>query len=115
MYITDNTFTRQDVVSMEADILLALQFELGCPTIKTFLRLDCDETVRSLFLKIVACPRFDCFTLFYVGFAQTVHKGRSRGFQCKLKPTMTFATCKVSIVNSWVFFSRPLCRSHGCR
>ncbi|KAJ0231888.1 Cyclin [Hirschfeldia incana] len=38
VYITDNTFTRQDVVSMEADILLALQFELGCPTIKTFLR-----------------------------------------------------------------------------
>ncbi|XP_010461520.1 PREDICTED: cyclin-A3-4-like isoform X2 [Camelina sativa] len=37
-YITDNTFTKQEVVSMEADILLALQFELGCPTIKTFLR-----------------------------------------------------------------------------
>ncbi|CAN8302790.1 unnamed protein product [Cochlearia groenlandica] len=37
-YITDNTFTKQDVVSMEADILLALQFELGFPTIKTFLR-----------------------------------------------------------------------------
>uniref|UniRef100_A0A1J3G063 Cyclin-A3-4 n=1 Tax=Noccaea caerulescens TaxID=107243 RepID=A0A1J3G063_NOCCA len=38
VYITDNTFTKQDVVSMEADILLALQFELGNPTIKTFLR-----------------------------------------------------------------------------
>lgn len=37
-YITDNTFTKQEVVSMEADILLALQFELGSPTIKTFLR-----------------------------------------------------------------------------
>ncbi|XP_010500243.1 PREDICTED: cyclin-A3-4 isoform X2 [Camelina sativa] len=37
-YITDNTFAKQEVVSMEADILLALQFELGSPTIKTFLR-----------------------------------------------------------------------------
>ncbi|CAL9217931.1 unnamed protein product [Arabidopsis halleri] len=37
-YITDNTFTKQEVVSMEADILLALQFELGSPSIKTFLR-----------------------------------------------------------------------------
>ncbi|KAL1200928.1 Cyclin-A3-4 [Cardamine amara subsp. amara] len=37
-YITDNTFTKQDVVAMEADILLVLQFELGSPTIKTFLR-----------------------------------------------------------------------------
>lgn len=40
-YITDNTFTKQDVVKMEADILLALQFELGRPTINTFMRLDC--------------------------------------------------------------------------
>ncbi|KFK44638.1 hypothetical protein AALP_AA1G284800 [Arabis alpina] len=37
-YITDNTFTKQEVVKMEADILLALQFELGSPTIRTFLR-----------------------------------------------------------------------------
>jgi len=39
-YITDNTFSKQDVVKMEADILLALQFELGRPTINTFMRLD---------------------------------------------------------------------------
>lgn len=39
-YITDNTFTKQDVVKMEADILLALQFELGRPTINTFMRLE---------------------------------------------------------------------------
>ncbi|VVA92765.1 unnamed protein product [Arabis nemorensis] len=37
-YITDNTFTKQDVVKMEAEILLALQFELGRPTINTFMR-----------------------------------------------------------------------------
>ncbi|CAN8320794.1 unnamed protein product [Cochlearia groenlandica] len=38
-YITDNTFTKQDVVKMEADILLTLQFELGRPTISSFIRL----------------------------------------------------------------------------
>ncbi|KAL0737017.1 hypothetical protein Bca4012_013227 [Brassica carinata] len=37
-YITDNTYTKQEVVKMEADILLALQFELGNPTTNTFLR-----------------------------------------------------------------------------
>ncbi|XP_057468954.1 putative cyclin-A3-1 [Actinidia eriantha] len=37
-YITDNTYTKQEVVKMEADILKYLNFELGSPTIKTFLR-----------------------------------------------------------------------------
>ncbi|XP_010549257.1 PREDICTED: putative cyclin-A3-1 isoform X2 [Tarenaya hassleriana] len=37
-YITDNTYTKQEVVEMEAEILLALHFELGSPTIQTFLR-----------------------------------------------------------------------------
>ncbi|CAH8353609.1 unnamed protein product [Eruca vesicaria subsp. sativa] len=37
-YITDNTYTKQEIVKMEADILLALQFELGNPTSITFLR-----------------------------------------------------------------------------
>ncbi|CAH2071159.1 unnamed protein product [Thlaspi arvense] len=37
-YITENTYTKQDVVKMEADILLALQFELGRPTINSFIR-----------------------------------------------------------------------------
>ncbi|KFK31753.1 hypothetical protein AALP_AA6G154900 [Arabis alpina] len=37
-YITDNTYTKQDVVKMEADILLALKFELGSPTVNSFLR-----------------------------------------------------------------------------
>ncbi|CAA7048009.1 unnamed protein product [Microthlaspi erraticum] len=36
--ITDNSFTKQDVVKMEADILLALKFELGRPTIHSFIR-----------------------------------------------------------------------------
>lgn len=37
-YITDNTYTKDEVVKMEADILKALKFELGSPTTKTFLR-----------------------------------------------------------------------------
>ncbi|XWS24154.1 hypothetical protein CRYUN_Cryun28dG0076200 [Craigia yunnanensis] len=37
-YITDNTYTKDEVVKMEADILKYLKFELGNPTVKTFLR-----------------------------------------------------------------------------
>ncbi|XP_022768699.1 putative cyclin-A3-1 [Durio zibethinus] len=37
-YITDNTYTKDEVVKMEADILKSLKFELGNPTVKTFLR-----------------------------------------------------------------------------
>ncbi|XP_076920088.1 G2/mitotic-specific cyclin C13-1-like [Bidens hawaiensis] len=37
-YITDNTYTKQEVVKMEADVLKALKFEMGNPTVRTFLR-----------------------------------------------------------------------------
>ncbi|KAK4478304.1 hypothetical protein RD792_017593 [Penstemon davidsonii] len=37
-YITDNTYSKQDVVKMEADLLKYLRFEMGNPTVKTFLR-----------------------------------------------------------------------------
>ncbi|KAK6160642.1 hypothetical protein DH2020_004023 [Rehmannia glutinosa] len=37
-YITDNTYTKEDVVKMEADVLKSLKFEMGNPTVKTFLR-----------------------------------------------------------------------------
>ncbi|CAI9115902.1 OLC1v1016915C2 [Oldenlandia corymbosa var. corymbosa] len=37
-YITDNTYTRQDVVKMEFDILNFLKYEMGNPTPKVFLR-----------------------------------------------------------------------------
>ncbi|OAY50993.1 putative cyclin-A3-1 [Manihot esculenta] len=37
-YITDNTYTKEEVVKTESDILNSLKFELGSPTIKTFLR-----------------------------------------------------------------------------
>lgn len=38
-YITDNTYSREEVVEMERDVLKFLNFELGTPTIKTFLRI----------------------------------------------------------------------------
>uniref|UniRef100_A0A7N0UAJ0 Cyclin A n=1 Tax=Kalanchoe fedtschenkoi TaxID=63787 RepID=A0A7N0UAJ0_KALFE len=37
-YITDNTYKKDEVVKMEAAVLKALNFELGNPTAKTFLR-----------------------------------------------------------------------------
>ncbi|WZZ34045.1 hypothetical protein YC2023_017446 [Brassica napus] len=37
-YITDNTYTKQEIAKMAADILLALQFELGNPTTNIYLR-----------------------------------------------------------------------------
>ncbi|KAL7127536.1 hypothetical protein ABFS83_14G259300 [Erythranthe nasuta] len=37
-YITDNTYTKEDVVDMEAHVLKSLRFEMGNPTVKTFLR-----------------------------------------------------------------------------
>ncbi|KAL8127007.1 G2/mitotic-specific cyclin C13-1-like [Apium graveolens] len=36
--ITDNTYTKKEVVKMEADVLKSLKFEMGNPTVKTFLR-----------------------------------------------------------------------------
>ena len=39
VYITDNTYTKEEVVKMEADVLKSLKFEMGNPTVKTFLRL----------------------------------------------------------------------------
>ncbi|KAG5542055.1 hypothetical protein RHGRI_021787 [Rhododendron griersonianum] len=38
-YITNNTYTKKEVVKMEADILGYLKFEIGSATIKTFLRI----------------------------------------------------------------------------
>ncbi|RDX68039.1 putative cyclin-A3-1, partial [Mucuna pruriens] len=37
-FITDNTYCKAEVVCMEAEVLKALNFELGNPTVKTFSR-----------------------------------------------------------------------------
>ncbi|KAE9609365.1 hypothetical protein Lal_00020184 [Lupinus albus] len=46
--ITDNTYDKAEVVKMEADILKSLSFEMGNPTVKTFLRrfsgISCEGT-----------------------------------------------------------------------
>ncbi|XP_030538009.2 putative cyclin-A3-1 isoform X2 [Rhodamnia argentea] len=39
-YITDNTYTKEEVVKMESNILKSLMFEMGNPTIKSFLRFN---------------------------------------------------------------------------
>ncbi|CAO2833944.1 unnamed protein product [Amaranthus hypochondriacus] len=36
--MTENTYTKQEVVDMEADVLKTLNYEMGNPTLKTFLR-----------------------------------------------------------------------------
>ncbi|XP_039023950.1 putative cyclin-A3-1 [Hibiscus syriacus] len=59
-YITDNTYRKEEVVKMEADILKALKFELGNPTVKTFLRRftrDAQEDYKasSLQLEFLGC------------------------------------------------------------
>ncbi|GFQ01533.1 putative cyclin-a3-1 [Phtheirospermum japonicum] len=36
--ITDNTYNKEEIVKMEADVLKSLGFEMGNPTVKTFLR-----------------------------------------------------------------------------
>ncbi len=38
VYITDNTYTRDEVLAMEEHVLGVLDFELTAPTAKTFLR-----------------------------------------------------------------------------
>lgn len=35
--ITDNTYTKQEVVKMEAEVLKTLKFEMGNPTVRMFL------------------------------------------------------------------------------
>lgn len=38
-YITDNTYTKEELVNMEKDVLKFLNFEIGTPTTKNFLRI----------------------------------------------------------------------------
>ncbi|KAI8028589.1 Cyclin-A3-2 [Camellia lanceoleosa] len=38
-YITDNTYTKEEVVKMERDVLNFLNYEMGTPTIKNFTRI----------------------------------------------------------------------------
>ncbi|KAK6253466.1 hypothetical protein QUC31_015186 [Theobroma cacao] len=44
-YITDNSYTKEEVVEMEKDVLELLNFEIGTPTIRNFLRQECCPNV----------------------------------------------------------------------
>ncbi|KAK4274644.1 hypothetical protein QN277_017838 [Acacia crassicarpa] len=46
-YITDNTYTKEEVVTMEAEILKSLKYEMGYPTVKTFLRRFCTVALEN--------------------------------------------------------------------
>ncbi|XP_068656455.1 putative cyclin-A3-1 [Aristolochia californica] len=54
-YITDNTYTKEEVVQMETSVLKLLNFEMGNPTIKTFLRrftMEAQENSKSTNLQL---------------------------------------------------------------
>ncbi|XP_068475812.1 putative cyclin-A3-1 isoform X1 [Phaseolus vulgaris] len=59
-YITDNTYSKEEVVNMEADVLMALKFELGAPTVRTFLRC---VSLLILWACSVDLSCFSCFLL----------------------------------------------------
>ena len=40
-FITENTYTRQEIIAMETDVLDGLKFECTTPTVKVFLRRFC--------------------------------------------------------------------------
>ncbi|KAL7188498.1 hypothetical protein ACSBR1_038375 [Camellia fascicularis] len=48
-YLTDNAYTKKEVVKMEADILKHIKFEVGGPTIMTFLGYYCIVNIQSFF------------------------------------------------------------------
>lgn len=69
-YITDNTYTKQEVVKMEADLLKHLNYELGSPTIKTFLRYYSNAMQFPFSISAIFCNcliRSLCFDLLIIG------------------------------------------------
>lgn len=61
IFVTYFFFLVMKVVNMEAEILKALKFELGGPTVKTFLR------CVSLLNLCPCCVNFACFSCFCLG------------------------------------------------
>ncbi|XP_071733301.1 G2/mitotic-specific cyclin C13-1-like isoform X2 [Rutidosis leptorrhynchoides] len=65
--ITDNTYAKQEVVKMEAEVLKTLRFEMGNPTVKTFLRRfisigqeDYDLEFLSYYLAELSLLEYSC-------------------------------------------------------
>ncbi|KAL7156889.1 hypothetical protein ABFS83_02G039700 [Erythranthe nasuta] len=57
-YITDNTYMKEEVVNMEKDVLKFLDFQMGSPTTKTFLRIF---TTAAQDKPVFSNVRFDYF------------------------------------------------------
>ncbi|KAL7188499.1 hypothetical protein ACSBR1_038376 [Camellia fascicularis] len=51
-YLTDNAYTKKEVIKREADILKHLKFEVGGPTIMKFLGYYCIVNIQSFFSSI---------------------------------------------------------------
>lgn len=52
-FITDNTYTREDVLNMEKDVLRLLEFDLAQPSAKTFLRRYIKAASAEIHLDVV--------------------------------------------------------------
>ncbi|KAE8674301.1 Cyclin-A3-2 [Hibiscus syriacus] len=50
-YITDNAYTKEEMVEMKKDVLKLLDFEVGTPTIRNFLRQECCPNVIKLVMR----------------------------------------------------------------
>ncbi|KAF5950010.1 hypothetical protein HYC85_012003 [Camellia sinensis] len=57
-YLTDNAYTKKEVVKIEAGILKHLKFEVGSPTILTFLGYYCIVNIQSFFSSVIL--QFNC-------------------------------------------------------
>ncbi|XP_024991874.1 putative cyclin-A3-1 [Cynara cardunculus var. scolymus] len=62
-YITDNTYTKEEVVQMEGDLLKYLNSELNNPTPKTFLRIFIRAAQED---SLLSCPSFEFLSWFLV-------------------------------------------------
>ncbi|KAE8661552.1 Cyclin-A3-1 [Hibiscus syriacus] len=54
-YITDNAYTKEEVIEMEKDILKLLDFKIGTPTTRNFLRQECYPNYQELQLEFLSC------------------------------------------------------------
>ncbi|PHU04698.1 putative cyclin-A3-1 [Capsicum chinense] len=60
-YITDNSYTREEVVNMEKDLLNFLNFEISNPTTKTFLRIFTKAAQDSLSFLTLQFEFLSCY------------------------------------------------------
>lgn len=60
-YITDNTYTREEVVNMERDLLCFLNFEISSPTTITFLRIFIKAAQDNLSFLTLQFESLSCY------------------------------------------------------